>query len=84
MAGRKIPENELIYLVQQSKLSSLPDNSLMRKLTRSMAFGRRKKTPILQGSDQDSFRFNSMVPNEKYTQKIKLLNKNKSTQGTNS
>lgn len=37
LAGREIPEDELRYLVQQSKVSSLPSIKRLKNLTMSLA-----------------------------------------------
>ena len=59
LAGRRIPEEELRYLVQQAKASDMPDNQQLRRLTRSLAFGLIKSKAT---DPNDSFRFNSMHP----------------------
>ena len=45
LAGRRIPEEELQHLYNMSKSTSLPSASMLRKLTMSLATGRKRKAP---------------------------------------
>lgn len=43
LAGRKIPEDELAHLFAQSRDSDIPNASMLKKLTESLAVGNKRK-----------------------------------------
>lgn len=43
LAGRRIPEDELTHLFAQSRQSDLPNASMLKKLTESLAVGNKRK-----------------------------------------
>ena len=66
LAGRRIPEDELVWMSAQSKSSNIPTPSILKRLTQSLAVGHKSKRKLGTGITDPTRSSQETVPNHLY------------------